>query len=64
MSADGKKKTYCPPIPADFSRKHTGPEWAPGESVSSARAKWGAYLRLCATLRPMPSQRHGMKQAA
>lgn len=88
-------KHMCPPIPAGWERKITGPEaegpsfaqqgediangrfveemgedgriWKVHPCVLKNRTNWFNYLRLVTNkevVKPMPSQRHGMRHAA
>lgn len=49
----------CPPIPASWNTRITGPAHIDGEPVDSANAKWSAFKRLVAnSAKPMPRRTH------
>ncbi len=59
MAANQKRQYKCPPIPAGWDSKFTGPALEPGDDVHKAAAKWAAYLRMTRKLYPMPRQDRG-----
>jgi hypothetical protein len=59
VAGNEKKKAKCPPIPAGFEAKFTGPAYYDGMTPGEARSAWYAFVRLHRRVTPMPRQDRG-----